>query len=96
MQQGCLSCGTQQARVSLPLRPRDRSVWDSGLHAWSEVNGAFEVFVGGSSRNTPLTAHFDNNNDDYNDDDNHDNHDYNHDDDDDHDTEASLYESTKR
>jgi len=49
-----------EAEVKLPLRSRDRSVWDASTHSWSEVSGEFQVYVGSSSRDIRLTGSFTN------------------------------------
>ena len=42
--------------LTLPLDPLYLSIFDVEQDAWKRVPGAYRVFVGGSSRETPLTA----------------------------------------
>jgi len=44
--------------IVLKLSPRDMSIWDSNVHAWSIVPGTFEVRIGSSSRDFRLTSSF--------------------------------------
>jgi beta-glucosidase len=46
----------QSSVVRFELSLRDRSVWDATAHAWKEINGAFTVFVGASSRDIRQSA----------------------------------------
>ena len=39
----------QSATVTLPLSPRDFSIWDERRHAWAVAPGTFELAVGASS-----------------------------------------------
>ncbi|KAL1515000.1 hypothetical protein AB1Y20_004071 [Prymnesium parvum] len=46
-------------RLTFPITPRDRSIWDVGRTAWVEVKGRFIVTVGTSSRDPKaLTGSF--------------------------------------
>ncbi|GAB3976450.1 glycoside hydrolase family 3 C-terminal domain-containing protein [Actinoallomurus acanthiterrae] len=49
------SAGT---RVHFTLSERDASVWNTTSHSWSLTHGTYQVMVGGSSRNLPLTGTF--------------------------------------
>ena len=42
--------------VTLPLDPKFLSIFDEQKDDWSLLPGEYKIFVGGSSRNTPLTA----------------------------------------
>lgn len=42
--------------VTFPLDVRARSIWDTGIHAWVEAKGKFQVVVGLSSRD-PSAVH---------------------------------------
>ncbi|MET3806150.1 beta-glucosidase-like glycosyl hydrolase [Nakamurella sp. UYEF19] len=44
--------------VSFTLTPADLQVWDSSTHHWSTTPGDYQVHVGDSSRNLPLTVGF--------------------------------------
>ena len=44
--------------VSFALTSRDLSIWDVNTHAWSPVQGSFDVYVGPSSRNVQLKSSF--------------------------------------
>ncbi len=44
--------------VTLTLDPRDLSIFDVEKNGWALVPGQYGVFVGGSSRDTPLTGTF--------------------------------------
>jgi beta-glucosidase len=44
--------------VTLPLEAKLLSVFDEAKDGWEFLPGDYKVFVGGSSRNTPLTAAF--------------------------------------
>ena len=44
------------ARVTIPLRERDFSVWDPVAHAWKKVPGTFAVGAGASSADIRLKA----------------------------------------
>jgi len=48
----------EKKTVHIPLTSRDLSIWHTATHKWAEVAGEFKVFVGSSSRNTPLSAAF--------------------------------------
>ena len=50
-----LSPGSKQ-RVSLPLTPRDFSIWSVATHEWKIVSGSFGVAVSSSSRDHRLTG----------------------------------------
>lgn len=45
-----------QYHVSLAVNARARSIWNSTTHAWQEVKGNFDIFVGGSSRDIALVG----------------------------------------
>lgn len=42
--------------VEFPLTEWSTAIWDVTTHAWAPVKGDFDVFVGTSSRELPLTA----------------------------------------
>jgi beta-glucosidase len=42
--------------VTLPLDPKFLSIFDEQKDDWSLLPGEYKIFVGGSSRSTPLTA----------------------------------------
>jgi beta-glucosidase len=42
--------------VTLPLEPRLLSVFNVEKDGWELIPGDYQVFVGGSSRETPLTG----------------------------------------
>ena len=42
----------QEVAVEIALNDRSFSVWDTGRHAWRVAEGEFEVWVGGSSRDS--------------------------------------------
>jgi beta-glucosidase len=44
--------------VTLALDPRDLSIFDANKNGWTLVPGQYGVFVGGSSRDTPLSGTF--------------------------------------
>ena len=44
--------------VNLTLEPRSMSIFDTKKNAWEIVPGDYDVWVGGSSRDTPLTQRF--------------------------------------
>jgi beta-glucosidase len=46
----------QKKVVSLTLDPRNLSIFDVDKDDWTLVPGEYRLYVGGSSRNTPLTA----------------------------------------
>lgn len=48
----------QTKRVELQLNRRSLAYWDEAEHGWRVDPGAFRVFVGDSSENTPLQADF--------------------------------------
>jgi len=50
----------EQVFVSLPLQVSDVSVWSVDVHAWQEVYGTFQVYVGSSSRDIRLSGSFNN------------------------------------
>eukprot|EP00037_Helgoeca_nana_P030206 m.371512 g.371512 ORF g.371512 m.371512 type:complete len:746 (+) comp28131_c0_seq1:2254-4491(+) len=45
-------------QITIPLTPREMSIWDVGSHGWQVVNGEFTAWVGSSSRDTRLTGTF--------------------------------------
>lgn len=45
---------SEKEEVSISLRKRDLSIWDSHAHAWSQVAGTFKIMVGSSSRDIRL------------------------------------------
>lgn len=45
---------SEKEEVSISLRKRDFSIWDSKAHAWSQVAGTFKIMVGSSSRDIRL------------------------------------------
>ncbi len=45
-----------KTRVTLNLDQRSLSYWDESAHTWRADSGKFQVFVGDSSENTPLTT----------------------------------------
>lgn len=53
----CIGVGGN-AEVSFPLTRRDLSVWDSEAQKWLLQEGEYNVFVGRSSRDLPLTGNF--------------------------------------
>lgn len=48
------------ASVTLSLKPRDISVWDTDSHAFTPVKGTFQVYLGASSRDHAWTGSFTN------------------------------------
>jgi beta-glucosidase len=46
----------KSAQVSFDLTRRDLSVWDTGAQKWQLQSGSYNVYVGGSSRDLPLTG----------------------------------------
>jgi beta-glucosidase len=46
----------QTVTVTFDLRRRDLSVWDVNAQKWALQNGTYNLFVGTSSRNLPLTG----------------------------------------
>ena len=46
--------------VVFTVTARDKSIWDLGTHSFQEVKGTFQVYVGGSSRDTRLSSVFHN------------------------------------
>jgi len=50
-----LAPGAEQT-VAFTLTRRDFAYWDSRIHDWAVKSGTFDVQVGGSSRDLPLTA----------------------------------------
>ena len=46
----------QSKAVTLKLEPKFLSIFDTQKDDWSLLPGEYRIFVGGSSRNTPLTA----------------------------------------
>jgi len=46
----------QSKNVTLPLDPKFLSIFDEQKDAWSLLPGEYKIFVGGSSRSTPLSA----------------------------------------
>jgi len=42
--------------VTLRLEPKLLSIFDVGTNGWQLLGGEYRLFIGGSSRNTPLTA----------------------------------------
>ncbi|WP_433293665.1 glycoside hydrolase family 3 C-terminal domain-containing protein [Actinoplanes sp. CA-030573] len=42
--------------VSFPVRTRDLAHWDTASHAWRTTAGSYQILVGDSSRNLPLTG----------------------------------------
>lgn len=46
----------KSAKVTFPLTRRDLSTWDVVAQKWLLQSGSYNVFVGSSSRNLPLTA----------------------------------------
>lgn len=45
-------------KVTMHLRPRDLSMWDTALHDWKPVAGRFQLKIGSSSRDIRLTGAF--------------------------------------
>lgn len=50
---------SESAQLQFQLTQRDLSVWDVVKQAWVLQTGTYTVYVGGSSRNTPLKESFD-------------------------------------
>ena len=48
----------ETATVRFALSARDRSIWDTDRHEWSEVLGLFTVAVGSSSRDRRAVGAF--------------------------------------
>ncbi|OOQ86351.1 putative beta-glucosidase M [Penicillium brasilianum] len=46
----------KSAKVTFPLTRRDLSSWDVVAQKWVLQSGSYEIYVGSSSRNLPLTA----------------------------------------
>ena len=46
----------EEKTVAFTLTRRDFAYWDSRIHDWAVKSGTFDVQVGGSSRDLPLTA----------------------------------------
>ena len=44
------------ATVDFPLSEWSTAIWDVSSHGWKPVKGEFDVFVGTSSRDLPLTT----------------------------------------
>ena len=44
--------------ITMHLRPRDLSIWDTALHNWKPVAGKFHLSIGASSRDIRLTGDF--------------------------------------
>jgi len=52
-----LAAGESQS-ITLTLRPRELSIWDTTSHAWQVVKGNFDVSIGSSSRDFRLYTSF--------------------------------------
>lgn len=48
----------ESKQVTFTVKPSDLQIWDSTAHDWSTVPGDYQVHVGDSSENLPLTAGF--------------------------------------
>ena len=46
----------QSKTVTVKLEPLSLSIFNVEKDAWEVLPGEYRIFVGGSSRNTPLTA----------------------------------------
>lgn len=44
----------ERKTVTLPLSPRDTSIWSTSAKGWAQVDGEFRVYVGSSSRDIRL------------------------------------------
>jgi beta-glucosidase len=42
--------------VTFPVRARDLAHWDTSSHSWKTTAGSYQILVGDSSRNLPLTG----------------------------------------
>ena len=51
-----LAAGKARTGVAFELSARDRSVWDPGMTAWTEVKGKFGLHVGLSSRDPGMQS----------------------------------------
>jgi beta-glucosidase len=50
-----LQLGPGESReVSLPINPRELSIYDEGANAWKQLPGTYNFMVGGSSKDLPL------------------------------------------
>lgn len=50
----------QSQTVTIPLKSRDLSIWDTDSHSFQEVKGTFQVYLGASSRDHAYTGSFSN------------------------------------
>jgi beta-glucosidase len=48
----------ESQEVSLSIAPRALAIFDGARNVWEIVPGEYRVFIGGSSRETPLTQSF--------------------------------------
>lgn len=46
----------ESTKVDFPLDDRSTAIWDVESHGWKPVKGTFDVWVGTSSRELPLTG----------------------------------------